>query len=53
MIMSTYLGLSDQTLVERHKRVYGNIKIIKWWSNNKTNFEGYDTNVKPYPKLRF
>ena len=29
MIMSVYLGLSDQTLVERHKRVYGNMKIIK------------------------
>jgi integrase len=29
MIMSVYLGLSDQTLVERHKRVYGNMKIVK------------------------
>jgi hypothetical protein len=29
MIMSVYLGLSDQTLVERHNRVYGNMKIIK------------------------
>jgi len=29
MIMSVYLGLSDQNLFERHKRVYGNMKIIK------------------------
>jgi len=29
MIMSVYLGLSDQTLVERHKRLYSNMKIVK------------------------
>ena len=31
MIMSVYLGLSDQTLVERHKRIYGNMNIIKYY----------------------
>ena len=33
MILTVYLGLADQTLVNRHKRVYETpLKIIKWWT---------------------